>query len=426
MRYPLVSVGVVLLLVACGDSSSSGGGGNTGPGGGGSGATSAGGSGGGGGDGGSGATGGGGGIPGNYDCTASVGDPPDLRLTEIVQVNEPTQAKSPPGQSGLLFVSEKAGRIQIVENGVLRPQPFLDISDLVINNSELGLLGFAFHPNYAENGRFFVHYSDVSNQDSVIAEYVRSDPYTASPTAVAEVLRHYTDESNHNGGAVEFGADGYLYISLGDGGAQGDPGCDALNPENLLGKISRIDVDAAGYPAAPGNPDGNKQYHIGMRNPWRITFDPCDGTLYIGDVGQDEIEEVSVAEADAGPLNFGWPVKEGTQPYADSCGFPAENLVDPIAEYTHGGGGICGPNAGSISGGYVYRGANIQGLRGWYIYGDFCTGNIYRLKYENGAVTGAVVDAGFSLPAVSAFGQDGYGEMYALELDGRVYRIDAE
>ncbi len=412
----------ILALGACSDDTGTGAGGagGAGPGGaGGEGATA-----------GAGAAGGIGGQVGDYDCEEADDEPPALALTEVAQLDSPIQAKSPPGLPDLLFIAEKGGRIVILDNGTVRPQPFLDVSDLVLDAGEQGLLGFAFHPDYAANGRFFIHYSDADGGDNVVAEYARgADDFTANPASVTEVLRHYTDESNHNGGAVEFGPDGYLYVSLGDGGAQGDPGCDAMNPANLLGKISRLDVDAGvgadGYPAAPGNPDGAKQYHLGMRNPWRISFDPCVGTLYIGDVGQNAIEEVSVADPGDGAINFGWPLKEGTQGYGTLCSFDIDALVDPIAQYDHEDT-FCGDDTGSITGGYVYRGFNIPGLRGWYLYGDYCSGKLYRLKYEGGAVTGAPVLLDISLIEVSAFGQDGRGEIYALELQGRVYRLDPQ
>jgi glucose/arabinose dehydrogenase len=408
-------------LGACGDDAGSGASGNGGsdgaggPGGGGNGA---------------GATGGSGGAT-DYSCEAPVGEPPGLTLTQVAEVSSPIQAKSPPGSPELLFIAERGGVIHVLEASGLRPQPFLDLSSIVLNDGgEQGLLGLAFHPDYATNGRFFVHYSDVNGGDSVVAEYARgADAFTASPTPVREVLRHFTDQSNHNGGAVEFGPDGFLYISLGDGGAQNDPGCDALDPSNLLGKIVRLDVDATpaadGYPAAAGNPGGQKQYHVGMRNPWRITFDPCTGTLYVGDVGQDTTEEISVADAGAGALNFGWPIKEGT---ADHGGYDGSclvigNLVPPIAEYPHENAPLCN---GSVTGGYVYRGFNIPGLRGWYLYGDFCSGKIFRLRYEDGSLLAPPADAGIELLGLSAFGQDGFGEMYALELDGRVFRIDPQ
>jgi glucose/arabinose dehydrogenase len=425
----LSSFVVVSGLAACGDDAGAGASGGSGAGG----SDGAAGPGGGpvGGNGGNGASGGNGGGA-SYNCEAPEGEPPTLTLTEVAQVSSPIQAKSPPGSPELLFIAERDGVIHILESTGLRPQPFIDLSDIVLDDGgEQGLLGLAFHPDYATNGRFFVHYSDANGGDSVVTEYARgADAFTANPAPVREVLRHFTDESNHNGGAVEFGPDGFLYISLGDGGAQGDPGCDALDPGNLLGKIVRLDVDAApaadGYPAAAGNPGGQKFYHVGMRNPWRITFDACNGTLYVGDVGQDAIEEISVADPSDGAVNFGWPIKEGTEDYGGydgSCDDRGGTLVPPIAEYPHENAPLCN---GSVTGGYVYRGFNVPGLRGWYLYGDFCSGKIFRLRYENGAVVSQPVNVGFTVLGLSAFGQDGFGEVYALELDGRVYRIDPQ
>lgn len=407
------------LFLACGDDTSSSGGaggassGAGNPGGAGSGAGSTGGSG-----GGVGAMG-----PG-FSCDATSEAFPALKVTEIASgLDAPVQAKSAPGQPDRLYVVEQSGAIRVLENGQLAAAPWLDVSGIISYGGELGLLGLAFHPGFATNGRFFIHYSDGSNQDSVVAEYKDGDP----PTLVGEVFRHGTDEENHNGGAVEFGSDGYLYISLGDGGAQGDPGCDAQNPATLLGKISRVDVDAAGYPAAPGNPDGAKYFHVGLRNPWRISFDACTGDLYVGDVGQNEWEEIDIAPAAAGPLNFGWPMREGLHAYPGDCATAPANPVDPIAEYAHfASTATCGNAAGSVSGGYVYRGSSVPALRGTYFYGDFCTGTIWRLKVENGAVVTPATDAGITVDALSAFGQDGNGEVYAISLFGSIFKIEAQ
>lgn len=427
MLLRLGTIGAVmagLLVAACGDDTSSGGGATGGAG---TGAGNAGGA----GAGNTGGSGGGVGAMGpGFSCDASTGTPPALKLTELTSgLDFPVQAKSAPGQPDRLYIVEQSGRVQIFENGALLPTPFLDVSDSIAFNGELGLLGIAFHPDYAQNGRFFIHASEAGSLDSVVTEYKRSDanPDVADTAPVGEVLRHYTDQENHNGGAVEFGGDGFLYISLGDGGAQGDPGCDAQNTSNLLGKISRIDVDAAGYPAAPGNPDGAKYFHIGMRNPWRISFDACTSDLYIGDVGQNEWEEIDVAPASAGPQNFGWPMHEGLHDYPGDCANPPANPVDPIAEYAHfATTATCGNGAGSVSGGYVYRGSAIPSLRGTYFYGDFCTGTIWSLKYQNGAVVSPAADAGINQPTLSAFGQDGNGEVYALSLGGSLSKIEAQ
>jgi len=342
------------------------------------------------------------------------------------------QIKSAPGAPDRLFIVSQDGQIYIFEDGALRDTPFLDVGGVIRGGtgSEEGLLGLAFHPDYPSNGRFFIHYSsaDDSGASTVMEYQVSDDPLVASAEPVQLVLQHETDQLNHNGGAVEFGNDGYLYVSLGDGGAQCDPGCDAMNPDRLLGKISRVDVDAApaadGYPAAPGNPNGAKWYHDGLRNPWRMSFDACTGDLYIGDVGQDTYEEVDVATAAAGPLNFGWPIREGMhdqapsscEGYDGSCIDPPATLVDPIAEYSHGEGV-------SVTGGYVYRGSQMPGLRGFYFYGDYQTGFVRILRAEGGALVEGPTDTDVSVDGLTSFGQNGNGEVFAGSADGSVYQI---
>jgi glucose/arabinose dehydrogenase len=367
-----------------------------------------------------------------YDCTPAAGTVPNLKLTDLMlQVNEPIQLKNAPDDPDRLYIAQKSGQVVIVENGALLATPFLDISSKVIDSSEEGLLGLAFDPGYATNGRFFVHYSKAGSGDNVVEEYHRSaaDIHKADPNPVQLVLEHPTAEPNHNGGAVEFGPDGFLYISMGDGGNQGDPECDAqllmggeapAGIQNLFGKITRLDVngtpDADGYPAAAGNPNGQKHYHVGFRNPWRISFDVCTGDLYIGDVGQNSYEEVDrITQAD-GPVNCGWPYFEGTHTYPynmTTCPAMPANLHTPILDYDHSGGRC------AVSGGYVYRSMAIPALRGAYFYGDYCSGNIY---YKLGAA--AAVPTPLSGGNISAFGQDGRGNVYVLSLGGTVSRID--
>lgn len=364
-----------------------------------------------------------------FSCDAAAGEPPPLTLTDLdVNVNQLIQIKSAPGAPDRLFLVQQNGTIRIYENDALVPTPFINVSGLITSGGEQGLLGLAFHPDYATNGRFFLHYSDADTGDSTIQEFAVSDnPLVADPEPKQLVLQHFTDEPNHNGGAVEFGNDGFLYISLGDGGAQNDPGCDAQNLDNLLGKITRLDVDATpgadGYPAAPCNPDGQKYFHVGFRNPWRMSFDPCTCELYIGDVGQNAYEEVDVARQENGAQNFGWPMREGQHDHNNDCvDPPTTGLVEPIAEYPHPGGG-----AGSITGGYVYRGSNIPNLRGWYFYADYSFGALFMVRAVDGVTTDGPVALDDLDPGVpTCFGQDGNGEIYIGDYSGRLLRINPE
>jgi glucose/arabinose dehydrogenase len=323
-----------------------------------------------------------------------------------------------------LFVVEQYGAIQILESGAALSEPFLDVSDLVSTIGEQGLLGLAFHPGYAQNGRFFVNYTNHDG-DTVVAEYKRSsDPNKADPTPVKTLLTIDQPYPNHNGGNVVFGPDGFLYIGMGDGGLADDPNGNGQDPDSKLGKMLRIDVD--NYPAAPpGNvPGGDPDvWDLGMRNPWRWSFDACTGDLYIGDVGQDAWEEIDVEPAGEGNKNYGWDVMEGTHCHEPSSGCDQTGLTMPVIEYPHGAD--C-----SVTGGFVYRGAAIPNLVGTYFYGDYCTGNIWTFKWKDGAIseqadlTSDLESAGTT---ISSFGQDTAGELYVCDHEGgHVYRIDAE
>ena len=367
-----------------------------------------------------------GGMGPGYSCEAAVGTVGTITLEDVTSVGTgAVQLKSAPGDPERLYIVKQDGQILIYEDGTLNPTPFLDVSDLIRGGvgGEEGLLGLAFHPDFATNGRFFIHYSANGDGDSTVGEFhATPGATTADPDQVQLVLSHFTDEGNHNGGAVEFGNDGYLYISLGDGGAQNDPGCDAQNLGNLLGKIIRVDVDGTpdgeGYPAAAGNPDGEKYYHVGFRNPWRMSFDVCTGDLYIGDVGQNSREEVDYAQAADGPLNFGWPMREGTIAHNNDCVDPPTDIVEPITDYAQQGNG-------SVTGGYVYRGSDSPSLRGWYFYADFMFGLFNRVRVVDGAVVEGPTPVGVGVENVGAFGIDGNGEVYVVEYSGNIRKIVA-
>ena len=321
-----------------------------------------------------------------------------------------------------LFIVEQEGRIRIVKNGQLPATPFLDITGSVGAGGERGLLSVAFHPSYATNGYFYVDYTD-NNGDTRIERYtVGPNPDIADVASAKLILFIAQPYSNHNGGHVTFGPDGMLYIGMGDGGSGGDPQNRAQNPDSLLGKLLRIDVDHGDPYAIPaGNPFATgggapEIWALGLRNPWRFAFDRAAGLLYIADVGQDLWEEVSVAPAGQGGLNYGWRIMEGLHCFnPTSCS--STGLVQPVVEYSHANG--C-----SITGGFVYRGTRAPSLVGQYFYSDYCSGWMRSFSYANGAVTGQTSwSLNVSLGNVLSFGEDSARELYVLSAGGGVYRI---
>jgi glucose/arabinose dehydrogenase len=333
--------------------------------------------------------------------------------------------------SGRLFVNERGGRIRVVNpDGTLRATDFVDISDRLVAGGERGLLGLAFHPSFAANGRLFVHYSRREDGGTVISELTASaDRSTADPGSERIIFFHEQPFSNHNGGQIAFGPDGYLYIGLGDGGSGGDPFGNGQNLDVLLAKILRIDVDGSPAPgkqyaipdsnpyAAGGLSPGAGQPEIwayGLRNPWRFSFDRATGDLYIGDVGQGAWEEIDRQPADSqGGENYGWNLLEGTDCAGDCSGIAA---VDPVAEYPHTPEGGC-----SVTGGYVYRGTRQPAMAGAYLFGDYCTGTIWTLAADGGLTPQPLADSGLS---VSSFGEGEDGEIYLVDLGGGgLYRV---
>lgn len=317
--------------------------------------------------------------------------------------------------SGRLFIIEKVGRIRIWQAGKLIEFPFLNISERVgSSGNEQGLLGLAFHPNYAENGLFFVNYTN-NNGDTVIARYrVTADPNIADPSSEVVLLRVDQPFGNHNGGVLAFGPDGYLYAGLGDGGSAGDPQGNAQSLNTLLGKILRLDVDSAEPYAIPAdNPFGNEIWAYGLRNPWRMSFDSTTGDLYIGDVGQGQWEEIDFVSAGMpGGINFGWDYLEGTHPFEGNPPAGAQ-FAPPVAEYSHGNG--C-----SVTGGYVYRGAMPE-WNGVYLYGDYCSGTVWGLiRLDGGWQEQVLFDA---LGNITSFGQDESGEVYIIIDSGQILRL---
>ena len=362
---------------------------------------------------------------GNAPATAPPPTSDTLRLVPIVTsgLSSPLYLTAPVGDTARLFVVEQGGQIRIVQHGQLLPTAFLDIHTRLVSGGEQGLLSVAFHPSYATNGFFYVNYTDL-NGDTRVERYTvsaadsnRAD--TATHKLILSVRQPY---SNHNGGLVMFGPDGMLYIGMGDGGSGGDPENRAQNPDSLLGKLLRIDVDGGDPYAIPtGNPFRNgggapEIWAVGLRNPWRFAFDRSAGLLYIGDVGQGAWEEVDVEPASQGGLNYGWRIMEGAHCYsATNCS--SAGLVLPALEYDHSNG--C-----SIIGGFVYRGTKAPTLVGQYFYSDYCSGWLRSFSYANGAVA---AQTGWSLNVtlgnVLSLGEDSAGELYVLTAGGSIYRI---
>lgn len=325
--------------------------------------------------------------------------------------------------SGRVFVVEQRGRIRIVRDGNVDASPFLDISARVGCCGERGLLSVAFPPGYASKGYFYVDYTDLAGTTVVARYHLSADPDVANPASEQVLLTVAQPFANHNGGQLAFGSDGFLYISLGDGGSGGDPGNRAQNPGTLLGKILRLDVEsgASPYGVPADNPFVGQVgwlpeiWALGLRNPWRMAFDRLTGDLYIGDVGQGVWEEVDFQPAaSAGGENYGWRIMEGTHCFNPSTNCNMTGLVTPVTEYDHGLG--C-----SVTGGTVYRGSHQQRLAGIYFYSDFCSGVIWGLQ-RNGPdwVSKPLLDTPFG---VSSFGEDEAGEVYLLHYAGFLYRL---
>jgi glucose/arabinose dehydrogenase len=330
--------------------------------------------------------------------------------------------------SGRLFITLQAGKIVIFKGTQILPTPFLDISSLVSSGGERGLLSVAFHPDYGNNGFFFVDYTNTDG-NIVIARYrVSSDPNVADPTS-AEILLTilHPTFANHNGGQLQFGPDdGYLYIGVGDGGSGGDPSNHGQSLDTFLGKILRIDINSGSpYAIPPTNPfPGGAVPEIwayGLRNPWRFSFDRSTHDLFIGDVGQDSFEEVDFQPAGSpGGQNYGWNIMEGDHCFNPPSNCDSTGLTLPIVEYEHGPNDSIGC---SISGGYRYRGTQNPDLTGIYFYGDFCSGRIWGASEQAGGgwTTAELLDTSLS---ISTFGEDEAGEIYVADYSqGAIYRI---
>jgi glucose/arabinose dehydrogenase len=321
--------------------------------------------------------------------------------------------------SGRLFLVQQLGQIHVIQDGIVQPGPFLDVSAKISADAlggsytERGLLGLAFHPEYASNGLFFVNYTEANSHDTVVMRYqVSDDPNYASVDSGVEIFRHSQPYANHNGGHLAFGSDGYLYLSLGDGGSAGDPLNSGQQPNTLLGSILRIDVNADTYTIPDDNPfvgsdaGADEVWAYGLRNVWRFSFDRLTDDLYLADVGQNQWEEVNFQPAGvSGGQNYGWNVLEGTHRYSEAAIPPG--TTSPIAEYSHAGGHC------SITGGYVYRGSLIPELQGAYIFGDFCSGQLWSTYQGADGLwqTNLLMDTPY---VISSFGEDEDGELYLV------------
>jgi len=347
--------------------------------------------------------------------------------TVATNLASPTWLGSPPGDARL-FVTERAGRVRIVQNGAVLSTPFLDISVRVFAEGEGGLLSLAFDPQYARNGYVYLYYTDLQRNIVVERFTAGANPNLADATSGLQILNiPHPTFTNHFGGMAAFGPDGYLYVGPGDGGGAGDPQGNAQNLNSLLGKLLRIDVSSAvpaeSYAIPAGNPyigmAGRRAeiWAYGLRNPWRFAFD--GNQLYVADVGQDRREEVNIVDARQGGQNYGWNLMEGTQCYnASTCN--QAGLTLPSFEYDHGSNDA---NGCSITGGYVYRGRALPELAGRYFYSDFCAGFL-KSFFATGA--GIVEQRDWAIPAIGrihSFGQDAEGELYLLADSGTIYKI---
>ena len=383
-------------------------------------------------------------LPLSVTVTDVTGAP--LRVRRVVSgMNFPIFLAPVPDATGRVFVVERAGRIRLLSpsNGAIAASAFLDVSGQVSTDGERGLLGFATAPDFATSGRFYV-YLTVPDGTIELRRYqtLANNRDQADPASGDAILRIAHPRNNHNGGWIGFGPDGMLYVAVGDGGGTGDPDNNGQNRATLLGKILRIDPSSDGFPSDPdrdyaipaGNPftspNAPEVWAYGLRNPFRNSFDPLTGNLYIGDVGQGAVEEIDLARPNEAGLNFGWPIMEGTQVFRGPANTPG--LTPPIAEYSHGSGAREGS---SVTGGVVYRGP-LESLRGEYLFGDFVQPNLWSIQ------TGVILQ-GTTIPSsrfrlrnadftptagtinnIVAFGTDTANNVYIVDFDGEIFVIE--
>jgi len=339
--------------------------------------------------------------------------------------SHPLDLQAAAGDRERLYVVEQGGRIRVIRGGELQPAPFLDVSGRISTGGERGLLGLAFHPQFAQNRRFFVNYTDRAG-DTHIAEFHAASADAADPGSERTLLTVAQPFANHNGGGLAFANDGTLLIGLGDGGSGGDPLGNGQSLTTHLGKMLRIDVDHGGPYAIPAdNPfratAGARPeiWAYGLRNPFRFSVDRPTGDVYIGDVGQNRREEIDLAPGGRGGQNYGWNVTEGTACYHPANGCDTSGITMPVLEYAH-------PDGCAVMGGVVYRGCRVPELSGTYFYGDYCSGFVRSFRLAGGQATDQRDwTSGLSgIHSVTAFGTDADGEVYVVDYGGAVYRLE--
>ena len=367
---------------------------------------------------------------------------------------KPVFITSYPNNAKLLYIVEQAGLIKIINDGKKLSRPFFDINKRVVNpnrpGDERGLLGFAFHPNHTNNGKFYINYMD-NDGNTIISEFSTNSKLRADHKSERIILKLKQPYGNHNGGDIQFGPDGYLYISIGDGGKAGDPLNAGQDLSSLFGKIIRIDIEQKPYGIPKSNPffgQKDKREEIwawGLRNVWRFSFDKQTGDKYLADVGQNKWEEVNFEPASSeGGLNYGWRIMEANHCYDPKENCPTEGLIKPIIEYPNDANhpafafriieelsfSETDVEGCSVTGGYVYRGQRIKSMQGQYIFGDYCSGNIWTLKVVNGKAINFKnrteeinIGGGEFTTYISSFGQDSDGEIYIIDYNGGIYKL---
>ncbi len=365
---------------------------------------------------------------------------------------KPVFVISYPTDASILYVVEQAGKIIVLDNGQKKSEPFFNINKRVVNpfrpGDERGLLGFAFHPDYENNKKFYINYID-NDGHTIVSEFIAQSKYKADHNSERVLLRLEQPYGNHNGGHIEFGKDGYLYIAIGDGGAAGDPLDSGQDLTSLFGKVIRIDINGSPYSIPKSNPfygiknAREEVWAWGLRNVWRFSFDKKTGDIYYGDVGQNKWEEVNFEPASSsGGNNYGWRQMEASYCFEPKENCKRDGMVLPIIEYPNdayhpafalGRKNQLNVEGCSVTGGYVYRGKKLKGFEGVYFFGDYCSGNIWSFKVKDGKANEFknrteeinIADGEFT-NYISSFGQDADGEIYIVDYNGAVYKIIAK